>query len=47
MKKKNKKDDLLAPLAASLVQPVLSSVVNVISGRGVRRAREGYMDKIF
>ena len=30
---------LLAPLAASLVQPVISSVVKSISGRGVRRAR--------
>ena len=29
---------LLAPLAASLVQPVTSSVVKVISGRGVRKA---------
>ena len=38
---------LLAPLAASLVQPVISSVVKDISGRGVRRARRGYMDKKF
>ena len=29
---------LLAPLAASLVQPVISLVVKSISGRGVRRA---------
>ena len=35
----------LAPLAISLVQPVISSVVKVISGRGVRRAGRGYMDK--
>ena len=38
---------LLAPLAASLVQPVVSSVVKGISGRGVRRAGRGYMDKNF
>ena len=38
---------LLAPLAASLVQPVISSVVEGISGRGVRRAGRGYMDKHF
>ena len=38
---------LLAPLAASLVQPVVSSVVKGISGRGVRRAGRGYIDKIF
>ena len=44
--KKNKKadfldlltPDLLTPSAASLVQPVISSVVKGISGRGVRRA---------
>ena len=33
---------LLAPLATSLVQPVISSVVKGISGRGVRRAGRGY-----
>ena len=38
---------LLAPLAASLVQPVISSVVKGISGRGVRRAGRGYIDKNF
>ena len=38
---------LLAPLAASLVQPVISSVVNGISGRSVSRAGRGYMDKNF
>ena len=38
---------LLAPLAASLVQPVISSVVKGIRGRGVRRAKRGYMDKNF
>ena len=32
---------LLAPLAASLVQPVVSSVVKCISERGVRRAGKG------
>ena len=35
---------LLAPLAASLVQPVISSVVKGISGRRGRRAQRGYMD---
>ena len=40
---------LLAPMAASLVQPVISSVVRGISGRGIRRAERNYinMDKIF
>ena len=38
---------LLAPLAASVVQPVLSSVVKVINGRGIRGAGGGYMNKIF
>ena len=38
---------LLVPLAASLVQPVISSVVKGISGRGVRRAGKGYIDKSF
>ena len=38
---------LLAPLAASLVQLVISSVVNVINGRGVRIAGKRYMDKNF
>ena len=38
---------LLSPLAASLVQPVISSVVKDISGREVRRAGRGYMDKNF
>ena len=37
----------LAPLAPSLVQLVLSSVVKGISGRGIRIARSGYMDKNF
>ena len=38
---------LLAPLAASLVQPVISSVLKGRSGRGVRRAGRGYMDEDF
>ena len=36
-----------APLTASLVQPVISSVVKGISERGVRRTGRGYMDKSF
>ena len=36
-----------APLAASIVQPVISSVVIGITGRGVRRTGRGYMDKNF
>ena len=38
---------LLAPLAASLVQPVVSSVVKTISGRAVTIARRRYRDKNF
>ena len=38
---------LLAPLVALLVQPVHSSVIEVISGRGVRRAGRGYVDQTF
>ena len=38
---------LLAHLTNSLVQPVISSVVKGKSGRGVRRAGRGYMDKHF
>ena len=38
---------LLAPLAALLVQPVISLVVKDIIGRGLRRAGRGYMDKNF
>ena len=38
---------LLAPLASSLVQPVISSVVKSISWRGVTREGRGYMDKKF
>ena len=36
----------LAPLATSLVQPVISSVVKDISGKGVRRAGRGIWIKI-
>ena len=38
---------LLALLIASLMQPVITSVVKSISGRGVGRAGRGYMDKYF
>ena len=38
---------LLAPLAASLAQPVIFSVIKGISGRGVRRTGTGYMVKNF
>ena len=38
---------LLAPLAASLVEPVISSVVKGVSGRGVRRAARGYINDNF
>ena len=37
----------VSPLAASLVPPVMSSVVKCICGRGVRRAGKEYMDKTF
>ena len=36
---------LSEPVAAALVQPVISSVVKCISGRGVRRAGRGHIDK--
>ena len=38
---------LLAPLIASLVQLVISSVVKDISGRVVRAAGRGYINKNF
>ena len=38
---------LLASSANSTVQPVISSVVKGISGRGVSRAGRGYMYKYF
>ena len=38
---------LLAPLAASIVQPTISLVVKGISGQWIRRAGRGYMNKTF
>ena len=38
---------LLAPLAVSLVHPVISPVVKGIIGRVVKRAGRGYMDQKF
>ena len=38
---------LIPSLAASLVQPVISSVVKVISGRGVRRTGRVYVAENF
>ena len=38
---------LLAPIAASSVQPAISSEVKGTSGRGVRRSRRGYTDENF
>ena len=38
---------LLAPLATSLVQPVISSVVKGITRRGVRRVGRKYMNNTF
>ena len=35
---------LLAPLATSLVQPLVSLVLKTISRSGVRRAGRGYMN---
>ena len=49
--KKSKKTDFLelflASLAPLLVRPVISSSVKGNSGRGIRRAGRGYMDKKF
>ena len=39
--------ELLAPLAASVVQPLISSVVKGINRRDVRRGGRKYMNKIF
>ena len=36
---------LLAPLGTSIVQPVISSTVKSISGKGIRRAGREYMGK--
>ena len=38
---------LLVPLASSIVQPLISSVVKGVSGRGVRKAGKGYVNKNF
>ena len=38
---------LLAHLAASVVQPIISLEIKGISERGVRRAGRGYMDRVF
>ena len=38
---------LSSPLVNSLLQLVIHSVVKGISGRRVKRARRGYMDKNF
>ena len=38
---------LLASLATSLVQPIISSIVKGINERGVRRAGRGHMNKKF
>ena len=39
--------DFFSPLAASIAQPVISSVVQYTSGRGFRRAERKYMNKTF
>ena len=38
---------LLASSAASILQPVISAVVKGISGRGARKAKRGYTNKMF
>ena len=38
---------LLAPVAVSVVEPLISSVVKGIGGREVRRAGRGYIGKTF
>ena len=38
---------LLASLVASILQPMISSVVKGINGRGVGRARKRYLTKFF
>ena len=37
----------LSPLATLILQPVISSVVKGISGRGITRAERGYIDTFF
>ena len=44
--KKQFLEALLAPLNASLMQPVISSAVIAISGRGVKRSGRAYVDKM-
>ena len=39
--------DFLAPLAALIVQPVISSIVKGVSGTGIRRAGTRYMNNSF
>ena len=38
---------ILKALAVSMVQPMISSLIKGISGRGVRKTGTGYMDKYF
>ena len=38
---------MFAPFTASIAQPEISSLIKSISGRGVRRAERGYMNKHF
>ena len=38
---------LLASLVSSVLQPIISSVVKGINGRGAGRARKRYLDKKF
>ena len=45
--KKQFLEALLAPLNASLMQPVISSAVIAISGRGVKRSGRAHVDKMF
>ena len=45
--KKQFLEALLAPLNASLMQPVISSAVIAISGRWVKRSGRAYVDKMF
>ena len=46
-KKEGFLEALLALLATSIVQPIISSVVKGVSGRGFRRTGRGYMNTIF
>ena len=45
LKQENMKAPLLALLAVSIVQPVISSVIKGINGRGVRTGEREYMNK--